>query len=149
MCIFVDVYMFILSANMKFVTKYLLVPFFLIISLNLNAQVNGISERDALTGIASYYHDKFNGRKMANGDIFSQQEFTAASNKFPLNCWVKVTNLSNKRSVIVKITDRMAKYNKRIIDLSLVAARELKIIKHGVKRVKAEVLTDYEPLAEN
>lgn len=134
---------------MKFVTKYLLVPFFLIISLNLNAQVNGISERDALTGIASYYHDKFNGRKMANGDIFSQQEFTAASNKFPLNCWVKVTNLSNKRSVIVKITDRMAKYNKRIIDLSLVAARELKIIKHGVKRVKAEVLTDYEPLAEN
>src|ERR1700754_1445108 len=58
-------------------------------------------------GVASFYHNKFEGRKTANGDIFSQKKLTAACNTLPLNCWVRVTNIRNNRSVVLRITDRM------------------------------------------
>src|SRR5580704_10849111 len=76
-------------------------------------------------GIASYYADKFNGRSMANGEIFNQKKMTAASNTIALNTWVKVTNLHNMKSAVVKITDRMYRKNRRLIDLSKSAARIL------------------------
>src|SRR5580698_7639686 len=69
-------------------------------------------------GIASFYANKFNGRRTANGEIFSQTKLTAASNTLSLNTWVKVTNLHNKKTVIVRVTDRMHFRNKRLIDLS-------------------------------
>jgi rare lipoprotein A len=91
-------------------------------------------------GIASYYSNKFNGRKTANGEIFSQQKLTAAHNTLPLGTYVRVTNLRNKRSVIVKINDRLNARNKRLIDLSRAAASKLGFIKSGLTRVKIEVL---------
>jgi rare lipoprotein A len=91
-------------------------------------------------GIASFYANKFNGRKMANGGIFNQKNLTAASNTLPLNTWVRVINLRNKESVMVKITDRMHKRNKRIIDLSRASAHKLDFTGWGLARVKVEVL---------
>ena len=96
-------------------------------------------------GIASFYDNKFEGRQTSNGEIFTQKKLTAASNTLPLNCWVKVTNLSNKRSVIVKITDRMHHKNKRLIDLSRSAASKLAYIGKGLTKVKVEYLGSTKP----
>ena len=96
-------------------------------------------------GVASFYHDKFEGRKMANGEPFSQRQFTAASNTLPLNCWVKVTNLRNDRSLILRITDRMHPKNKRLIDLSKSAARALGYTGHGLTRVEVRYLGKKKP----
>ncbi|MBS1947841.1 MAG: septal ring lytic transglycosylase RlpA family protein [Bacteroidetes bacterium] len=96
-------------------------------------------------GIASFYADKFHGRRTANGEIFSQKKFTAASNTVPLNTWVKVTNLRNKKTVIVKITDRMHFRNKRLIDLSRIAAGQLGYTGRGLARVRVDVLGKHKP----
>lgn len=95
-------------------------------------------------GIASFYHDKFEGRKTANGEIFDNDKFTAASNKLELGSFVKVTNLSNGEVVYVKINDRMAKTNSRLIDLASVAAKKLHFHKKGITKVKVEVVPEDE-----
>jgi rare lipoprotein A len=105
-------------------------------------------------GVASFYANKFNGRRTANGEIFSQKKLTAASNTLSLNTWVKVTNLHNKKSVIVKITDRMHIHNKRLIDLSKAAAHQLGYTGSGLTKVKVDVLGKRKPaeaegMAEN
>lgn len=98
-------------------------------------------EKDTVsTGIASFYDNKFVGRKTSNGDIFSQKKLTAASNRLPLNSWAKVTSLSNGHSVVVKITDRMHPKNKRLIDLSRAAASKLLFTGHGLTKVRVEYL---------
>ena len=91
-------------------------------------------------GIASFYANKFNGRRTANGEIFNQKNLTGASNTLPLNVWVKVINLRNKKSVVVKITDRMHKRNMRLIDLSKASAHLLGYTGNGLTHVKIEVL---------
>jgi rare lipoprotein A len=96
-------------------------------------------------GIASFYDNKFEGRRTSNGEIFTQKKLTAASNTLPLNCWVKVTNLSNKRSVVVRITDRMHHKNRRLIDLSRSAASKLGYIGKGLTKVKVEYLGRKKP----
>ncbi|MBL0135830.1 MAG: septal ring lytic transglycosylase RlpA family protein [Chitinophagaceae bacterium] len=96
-------------------------------------------------GIASFYDNKFEGRLTSNGEVFTQKKLTAASNTLPLNCWVKVTNLSNKRSVILRITDRMHPKNKRLIDLSRSAASSLSYTGKGLTRVKVEYLGKKKP----
>lgn len=97
-------------------------------------------------GVASFYSNKFNGRKTANGEIFSQQKLTAAHNSLPLGTYVRVTNLRNGRTVIVKINDRLHHRNKRIIDLTRAAANKLSFIKSGLTRVKLEVLGKKPPV---
>ncbi|HLK28206.1 MAG TPA: septal ring lytic transglycosylase RlpA family protein [Puia sp.] len=97
-------------------------------------------------GIASFYANKFNGRRTANGEIFSQQKLTAASNTLALNTWVKVTNLHNKKSVFVRITDRMYFRNKRLIDLSKAAAHQLGYTGWGLARVKVDVIGKHKPV---
>ncbi|MBC8045450.1 MAG: septal ring lytic transglycosylase RlpA family protein [Fimbriimonadaceae bacterium] len=94
------------------------------------------------TGIASYYHDKFVGRKTATGEIFTQNKMTAAHKYLPLNCWVKVTNLSNDSVVILRINDRMPQWNKRCIDLTLIAAKKLNYTHAGLTKVKIEIIPD-------
>ncbi|MDE3184498.1 MAG: septal ring lytic transglycosylase RlpA family protein [Bacteroidota bacterium] len=91
-------------------------------------------------GVASYYAKKFNGRKMTNGEIYRPDKFTAACNVLPLNTWIKVTNLRNHKSVIVKIKDRMNPKNKRLVDLSYAAAKKLGYLSSGLTRVKVEVI---------
>ena len=98
-------------------------------------------------GIASYYSNKFNGRKTSNGEIFSQQKMTAAHNSLPLGTYVRVTNLRNGRTVVVKINDRLHHRNKRLIDLTRAAAGKLGFLKSGLTRVKLEVLGK-KPLAK-
>ena len=98
-------------------------------------------------GIASFYSNKFNGRKTASGEIFSQQKLTAAHNTLPLGTYVRVTNLRNKRTVVVKINDRLNARNKRLIDLTKLAAQQLGFIKSGLVRVKLEVLGKKPPSA--
>jgi rare lipoprotein A len=96
-------------------------------------------------GVASFYHNKFEGRKTANGEIFSQKNMTAACNTLPLNCWVKVTSSRNKKSVILRITDRMHPKNPRLIDLSRAAASKLGYTGRGLTRVKVQYLGRQKP----
>lgn len=98
-----------------------------------------------LYGTASYYSNKFNGRKTANGEIFSQQKLTAACNVLPLGTWIRVTNLRNGRSVVVKVNDRLHEKMKRVVDLSRAAAEKLGFIRSGLTRVKVEVLGKKKP----
>jgi len=93
-----------------------------------------------LYGIGSYYADKFVGRQTANGQYYSHDKLTAACNRLPLNTWIRVTNLRNKKSVVVFINDRLHPKNKRLVDLSRMAAKQLGYIGHGLANVKVEVL---------
>jgi rare lipoprotein A len=94
-------------------------------------------------GMASFYADKFNGRKTANGEIYSYEKYTAACNQLPINTWIKVTYLKNKKSVIVRINDRLSSQSKCLVDLSKFAAQKLGIIAWGIVKVKVEVLKKY------
>lgn len=98
-----------------------------------------------LYGTASYYADKFNGRQTATGHIYSHDKYTAACNVLPLGTWIRVTNLRNNYAVIVQINDRLHPKNKRIVDLSKVAATKLGFIKRGLTQVKVEVLGKVKP----
>jgi rare lipoprotein A len=90
--------------------------------------------------VASYYSDEFNGEKTANGEVYNMYELTAAHIDYPFNTVVRVTNMSNEESVIVRINDRKPDTNGRAIDLSLKAAHELRMISSGIAKVKVEVL---------
>lgn len=96
------------------------------------------------SGIASFYHKKFEGRLTATGEVFANDKYTAASNTHKLGTYVKVTNLNNNRVVYVKINDRMAANNKRAIDLAKIAAEELNFINAGLTKVKIEPVTKEE-----
>lgn len=91
-------------------------------------------------GIASYYANKFNGRKTASGEVFSQKKLTAAHNSLPFGTMIKVTNLRNNKSVVVKVNDRLHPNNKRVVDLSFAAAVKIGSVEAGLVRVKVEVV---------
>ncbi|MGG9971781.1 septal ring lytic transglycosylase RlpA family protein [Ferruginibacter sp. SUN002] len=93
-----------------------------------------------LYGQASFYANKFHGRKTASGEIFNQTKFTCACNALPLGTWVRVTNLKNNKSVIVKVNDRIHPKVRRVVDLTIAAAQKLGFVKSGLTRVKVEVL---------
>ncbi len=99
-----------------------------------------------LYGTASYYSKKFHGRKTANGEIFSLYKMTCACNRVPLGTWLRVTNLRNGRSIIVKVNDRLHPRMKRIVDLTLAGARKLDFINAGLTKVKVEILGKKPPL---
>ncbi|GIV43342.1 MAG: hypothetical protein KatS3mg035_0465 [Bacteroidia bacterium] len=92
-------------------------------------------------GYATYYSDIFHGRKTASGQIYNKNEMVCAHKKLPFNSYVKVTNLSNQKTVIVKVIDR-GPYggNGYIIDLSRAAAKELDMLQSGVARVSIELV---------
>jgi len=91
-------------------------------------------------GTASFYSNKFSGRKTAFGEIFKQNKLTCACNFLPLGTWIRVTNMVNGRTVIVKTNDRLHPKMKRIIDLAKTAAVQLNYVSAGLTRVKVEVL---------
>jgi len=95
-----------------------------------------------LEGKASYYYGKWIGRKTANGEIYRRHDITAAHKTLPFNTRVRVTNLRNSRSVIVRINNRGPFVKGRILDLSLAAAQQIGMTKAGVVPVKAEILTN-------
>jgi rare lipoprotein A len=92
------------------------------------------------TGIASWYGKPFHGRKTANGEIFNMYKDSAAHKTLPLDTWVRVLNLENKKSFNVRINDRGPFVADRIIDLSYSAAKKLGIAVSGTARVKITVL---------
>ncbi len=96
---------------------------------------------DKFRGIASWYGDKFHGRLTSNSEVYNMYELTAAHKTLPMNTVVKVTNLHNNKSVIVRINDRGPFVKNRIIDLSYEAARRVDMIKNGTAEVEIEVLS--------
>lgn len=92
-------------------------------------------------GIASYYNDKYHGRRTSSGEVYDKNALTAAHNKLPLGTELRVTNLKNNHSVVVTINDRLAKSNKRLIDVSKKAAKELGFLHAGLTNVKIEILS--------
>lgn len=108
-------------------------------SITRNAQV---SEKvtESFTGTASYYADKFHGRKTANGETFNMNDLTAAHKTLPFGTIVKVTNLKNDKSVVLKINDRGPFVKDRIIDVSLAAAKELDMLGTGTAEVRIDVI---------
>jgi rare lipoprotein A len=115
--------------------------------LSSTAQKNEAENKDkpkkttrVFYGQASFYANKFNGRRTANGETFDQKKLTCACNVLPLGTWIKVTNLRNKRTVIVKINDRIHPKMKRVVDLSRAAAQKLGYISSGLTRVKVELV---------
>lgn len=86
-------------------------------------------------GKATYYANKFHGRRTSNGDIFSNNKMTAAHLKLPFGTLVTVTNLDNERSVVVRVNDRGPHTKAFIIDVSQAAAKELGFYGKGVASV--------------
>jgi len=91
-------------------------------------------------GTASFYAQKFNGRKTSSGERFSNDSLTAAHKKFKFGTYVLVRNLKNDSTVIVKINDRLPQQSKRTIDLTVKAAKQLNFIKSGLTKVEITVL---------
>jgi len=92
------------------------------------------------TGKASYYGGRWIGRLTANGERYHSGDCTAAHKHLPFNTMVRVTNLRNNKSVIVRINNRGPYAKGRILDLSIVAAKKIEMIGDGIVPVRAEVL---------
>ena len=86
--------------------------------------------------MASFYSESYNGKKTANGEIYNSSDMTAAHKKLPFGTKVKVTNLSNGKTVKVRINDRGPFISGRIIDLTRAAAKKIDMINQGVTKVK-------------
>jgi rare lipoprotein A len=93
------------------------------------------------SGMASWYGSVLQGHRTASGRRFDEYELTAAHRTLPFGSQVKVTDLRNKRSVVVTITDRGVLFPERVIDLSFAAAKELQMVKMGVDPVRLELVT--------
>ena len=103
------------------------------------SNVENANYREYQVGVASYYAKKFQGNKTANGERFDNYKYTAAHRKLPFNTTVRVTNLANNRSVVVRINDRGPHKATRVLDVSYSAAKELGMIDSGTARVKIEI----------
>jgi rare lipoprotein A len=89
-------------------------------------------------GIASWYGPDFHGRRTANGEVYDMHAISAAHPTMPLPSYARITNLDNKRSIIVRVNDRGPYVRSRIIDLSIGTAKALDFYGHGLARVRVE-----------
>lgn len=103
--------------------------------------VAGQSTGHTLQGMASYYADKFQGRKTASGERYDRSALTAAHRTLPLGTKIRVTNQRNGSSVVVEVNDRGPHVKGRLLDLSKRAAQELHMIGSGQAQVQVEVLS--------
>jgi rare lipoprotein A len=95
--------------------------------------------REYERGIASWYGGRWHGRRTANGERYDQRSMTAAHKRLPFHTKVKVTNLRNGQSCVVRINNRGPHIRGRVIDLSVAAAKKIDAYKGGLTRVKLEV----------
>ncbi|MBA5864386.1 MAG: septal ring lytic transglycosylase RlpA family protein [Nitrospira sp.] len=102
----------------------------------------GIKDR----GVASWYGKEFHGKLAANGEVFDMTAYTAAHRKLPLGSLVRVVNLTNGKSVQVRINDRGPYVTGRMLDLSQAAARELGMLEAGTSAVQIEVIGNHRPV---
>lgn len=91
-------------------------------------------------GIASFYSDKFHGRRTASGECYNKNGLTAVHATLPFGTLLRVTNLKNHRSVKVRVNDRNHSHSKRLLDLSKQAAKQLGFVSSGLARVEIEIL---------
>ena len=91
-------------------------------------------------GLASHYADRFAGRRTASGEVYTHRKLTAAHRTLPFGTRVRVTNLENHRSILLRVNDRGPFVPGRIIDLSAGAARKLGFYKKGTARVRVETV---------
>ena len=98
------------------------------------------NEIESVTGFASFYSDEFDGKTTANGETYNMYELTAAHQTYPFNTMIRVVNLANDKTVIVRINDRGPFVDNRIIDLSLGAAIQLGMDKTGIQEVRLEII---------
>lgn len=104
----------------------------------LTAVASNTVNKFSQSGLASWYGSKFHGRKTASGELFDMNAMTAAHRSLKLGSYVKVTNNTNGKSVVVKINDRGPYHGSRVLDLSKAAANKLGIISGGVGNVTIE-----------
>ena len=117
----------------KFLTAGMFLAFFVGSTLHANAT-------DDEKGNASWYANKFHGRRTASGQVFNQTAMTAAHKSLPFGTLVRVTHLATGNSVIVRINDRGPFVRGRVIDLSKTAATELGLLRHPAREVAIEVI---------
>ena len=98
-------------------------------------------------GTASWYGSYFHGKETASGEAFNMYDLTAAHPTLPLGTHVKVTNLRNGRTLVVRVNDRGPVVEGRIIDLSYEAARELDLKKQGIQRVRLDLVEPPQTIA--
>jgi rare lipoprotein A len=129
---------------MKFAVKTLsLVAVVLVsgVSGSISASAAGKnSGQKAVSGAASWYGGQFHGRTTANGERYNMNDLTAAHRSLPFGTKVRVTNVKNGKSVVVRINDRGPYVGKRVIDLSRGAAQKVSMIGSGVAPVRLEVV---------
>ncbi len=118
--------------------------FFFLSSFSIFSQIGLIQN-----GKASFYHDRFQGAKTASGEKYDMNLYSAAHRELSFQTKIKVTNLKNNKSVIVRINDRGPFSHSRIVDLSKVAAKEIGMIEDGVINVRLEVVEDKEEAKES
>lgn len=94
-------------------------------------------------GKASWYGLQFQGRKTANGEHYDMNLMTCAHRSLPLGSWVKVTNLNNRKTVLVRVNDRGPALDDRIVDLSFAAAKAVGL--HGLGKVRLDAMHDGDP----
>jgi rare lipoprotein A len=94
------------------------------------------------TGKASYYANKFEGRRTSSGEVFRQDSLTAAHKTLPFGTKVLVRNLKNDSTVILKINDRLSKSSAHCIDVSLRAAQKLNFVRSGITTVTLETINE-------
>jgi rare lipoprotein A len=99
-----------------------------------------VSVGDYFSGVASWYGKDFHGKKTSNGETYNMYDMTAAHKTLPMNTMLKVTNLKNNKSVVVRVNDRGPFVGTRVIDLSYTAASRLDLVSNGTGPVGLEVL---------
>ncbi len=130
--------MFNVKLGAILIALILIIPISYVHQNTLQAQTSGSFSEFYEEGIASWYGPGFNGRKTASGERFDTHELTAAHKTLPFNTLLKVTNLENGKSTIVRVNDRGPYAHGRIIDLSLAAKTELEM--GGLAKVRIEVV---------
>jgi len=104
----------------------------------LNTVASNTVRKFSQTGTASWYGRQFHGRKTASGETFDMNGMTAAHRSLPLNCYIRVTNKNNGKSVVVKVNDRGPFHGNRVLDLSYGAAKQIGITNAGTAKVSIE-----------
>lgn len=114
-----------------------LMALLLLVGVDAQARLSAGHTQD---GMASYYHDRFHGRKTASGAAYNKNALSAAHKSLPLGTEVRVTDVRSGKSVVVTVNDRGPFVKGRVIDLSRAAAKEIGLTKRGLAKVKLEVL---------
>ncbi|OTG87590.1 septal ring lytic transglycosylase RlpA family lipoprotein [Acinetobacter sp. ANC 4558] len=104
----------------------------------LNTVASNTVRKFSQTGVASWYGRQFHGRPTASGEAYDMNALTAAHRTLPLNCYIRVTNDTTGKSVVVKVNDRGPFHGNRVVDLSYGAAKQLGITNQGTAKVSIE-----------